>query len=229
MIIFAAESSGSPASAAALKDGDTVAETFVNNGLTHSETLLPICDETFKKAGITPNDVDYFAVTSGPGSFTGLRIGMALIKGMAFAKNAPCVAVPTLEALAFGVGETDRIILPVLDARRNRVYCAAFKYGVPPERIMEDTVLSLSELKERFRGNRLLLVGDAAEMCYNYLLEDCDRVIADNIDIHASHAARLAEIYIKNGKTVSADALAPVYIQLPQAERELKKKLEIKE
>ncbi|MEG2259910.1 MAG: tRNA (adenosine(37)-N6)-threonylcarbamoyltransferase complex dimerization subunit type 1 TsaB, partial [Oscillospiraceae bacterium] len=111
MIIFAVDSSSCAGSAAVYKDGTILAESFANVGLTHSETLMVLCDEVFRRSGIGPCDVDYFAVTSGPGSFTGLRIGMGTVKGMAFATRKPCVAVPTPEALACGLAPCDRLIV----------------------------------------------------------------------------------------------------------------------
>ena len=115
MIIFSLDSSSKSASAAVVRDGVILSESFANIGLTHSETLLELCDEALRRASVTPREVDFFAVTSGPGSFTGLRIGMGLIKGMAFATKKPCVGVPTFEALAFGVLGTKRTVVATCD------------------------------------------------------------------------------------------------------------------
>ncbi|MEG1016878.1 MAG: tRNA (adenosine(37)-N6)-threonylcarbamoyltransferase complex dimerization subunit type 1 TsaB [Oscillospiraceae bacterium] len=224
MTIFAVDSSSKAGSAALLCDGALLYEAYANEGLTHSETLLSRCDEVFKNTGKTPSDIDYFAVSSGPGSFTGLRIGMSAVKGLAFAANRRCVPVPTMEALACGQCETDRLVVTVCDARRSRVYFAAFSCcGSRPKRMAEDAILTLEELRD-FAANqekKLLLVGDAAEMCYNFIKDKVSCTVAEGESnyVHASQVARLAAAMICERQDVSASELAPDYLLPSQAER----------
>ena len=223
MIIFAVDSSSASGSAAIWKDGTVLAESFCNVGLTHSETLMPLCDEVFRRSGIAPSEVDLYAVTGGPGSFTGLRIGMGIVKGLAFPTNAACAAVPTTEALAFGVCPTDRTVVSVLDARQKRVYAAAYDCsGTVPAPLFEDEVLTYDELAERFCEKKILLVGDAARLCYNTLSGKADVLLAadSNLYVHAACVAAAAKVYFDRGAVCGCAELAPKYIQMPQAERE---------
>ncbi len=228
MTVFAVDASSVSASATVIADGELRAESFANVGLTHSETLLPICDEAFKRAGVTPADIDYFAVTSGPGSFTGLRIGMGVVKGFAFAVNKPCVAVPTFEALAYGMLGAERTVVTVSDARRSRVYCASFSCEKEVHRINEDAILTLDELGESLSGKKVVFVGDAAEICYNYLAKklDCAHLCVSQRLLRASSVAAAALVHIDAGDTVSANELKPSYVQLSSAEINLQRKLE---
>ncbi|MEG0913285.1 MAG: tRNA (adenosine(37)-N6)-threonylcarbamoyltransferase complex dimerization subunit type 1 TsaB [Oscillospiraceae bacterium] len=227
MIIFAVDSSSCAGSAAVYKDGTILAESFANVGLTHSETLMVLCDEVFRRSGIGPCDVDYFAVTSGPGSFTGLRIGMGTVKGMAFATRKPCVAVPTSEALACGLAPCDRLIVTALDARQKRVYASAFKAeGNCITQVLEDCVLTFDELFDRIKGSRVIFAGDASQLCDSALKGRLDMVLpsAANMFVRASSVAVAANLRIEKGLICSCSELAPTYLQQAQAERELLKK-----
>ncbi len=228
MTVFAVDSSSKAASAAILRDGTLLAESYADVGLTHSETLMELCDEVFRRTGLTPADVDYFAVTSGPGSFTGLRIGMGVVKGLAFAAGKPCVAVPTLEAAAWNAVPTPRTVVAVCDARRARVYCAAFCCEREPERLFDDCVLTYDELAEKLAGQATLFVGDAAHLCYNELKGrlDCAAPPAPRALPRAGCAAYAAARLAGRGAAVEAAALVPSYIQIPQAERTLKERKE---
>ena len=231
MTIFAADTSGKTCSAAVMKDGRVVFEGLINRGLTHSETFLSLCDEVFCGAGCAPSDVDYFAVTRGPGSFTGLRIGMGVIKGFAFPMNKPCAAVPTLEAMARGVLFSDAVIAPVIDARRERVYCAAYLMRLDGKlvKIMEECVLSLEELRDSLLKFMLpvLFVGDAKDICSSFCEEELTVVGAPKHfePLRASAVAAVALEHIEEGKTVFAEQLAPFYMQKSQAQRELEKRV----
>ena len=223
MIVFACDSSGRSASAAIIKDSEVIAKELVNEGLTHSEMLMPLCDRVFNKSGLTPSDIDFFAVSCGPGSFTGLRIGIGTIKGMAMASQKQCIAVPTLEALAFSAACTNYTVIPVCDARRNRVFCSSFIWDSGLKRITSDTVLDVRELPSLFGNTGNLFVGDAAEICYNSFRDRYDVSFGD-LYVDAENVALVALRYISENKTVSADSLNPFYLQLSQAERELSKK-----
>ena len=226
MIIFALDSSGRTSSAAITDGMELLSESFLNVGLTHSETLLSVCDRVFKDTGLIPNDIDYFAVTCGPGSFTGLRIGISTIKGLAFLNNTQCVQVPTLEALARGVYMRDALIVPVLDARGGRFYCAIFTISNDGEylRLLEDEIFTLEQLREKLLPyyKSIVFVGDASTVCNSYFKDD-----ANIIDLPASagyirglSVASVATEYIKNGNVISSKDLVPVYMQVSQAERE---------
>ena len=226
MIVFSVDSSSVAGSAALIKDGIPVFECFAKEGLTHSETLLARCDEVFKKTGYLPEDVDCYAVTSGPGSFTGLRIGLNLVKGMAFAKNTPCVPVSTFDALAYPAVKYNRDILCVLDARQKRVYCSAYHVVEgKPMQVLEGQILPLNELDSVLSEIGIcepVVVGDAAQSAHEAVSGSilCDENL---IDVHATEVGKVAYKMFINGECISPDLLAPVYLQLSQAERERKK------
>ncbi|MBR2807441.1 MAG: tRNA (adenosine(37)-N6)-threonylcarbamoyltransferase complex dimerization subunit type 1 TsaB [Oscillospiraceae bacterium] len=226
MIIFALDSSGSAASAAVMKDGKILAESYSNVGLTHSVTLLEICDQVFARASLTPADVDVFAVSEGPGSFTGLRIGVSLIKGFAFQYDEPCISVSTMEAIAGNIRSPGTLIVPVNDARRDRVYYAAFRDGV---RLAEDSVAEISELPGVLSeyGDFCLLAGDAAQKTASLIGSSfrCEAVPEHITMCRASSVAAAALVLYNSGSTLSVSELAPKYHQLSQAERERNKQI----
>lgn len=226
MILFALDSATGAAGAAVWQDGRILAESYADIGLTHSQTLMPLCDEVFRRTGLTPADVDCFAVTDGPGSFTGLRIGIGTIKGMAFAADKPCVPVSTLEALAWNVCGSTRTAVALCDARRGRVYHAAFAVEQEVRRLCEDTVVDIAQLPELYRQTPVLLIGDAARLCYNEVHEtmDCALPAPGNLMPRAASVAAAAALRARRGDTVLAGELAPRYIQIPQAERERKER-----
>ena len=224
MIIFALDSSGSAASAAVMKDGIILAESYCNVGLTHSVTLLEICDQVFSRASLTPADVDVFAVSEGPGSFTGLRIGVSLIKGFAFQYDKPCISVSTMEAISRNVCSPGTCIVPVNDARRDRVYYAVFR---DRKRLAEDSVAEISELPEILKEycTSCILAGDAASKTASVILDrfDCLPVPEHVTMCRASSVAAAALDLYSQGSIISASELAPKYHQLSQAERERNK------
>lgn len=226
-VIFAAEGATRAASAAIVKDGRLLAEAYADVGLTHSQTLMELCDEVFRRANIAPREVDYFAVTNGPGSFTGLRIAIGAIKGMAFAANKPCVGVPTLEALALGARPFGGVVAPALDARRGRVYAAAFEISDgEPRRLLEDAVMTPAELGEALAGKEVFFIGDACEMCYNELKNAlaCSCAPPERSLPRASWTAYAAQRRVERGLVCSAGELAASYLQLSQAERALRER-----
>ena len=223
MIIFAVDSSSCSGSAAVWRDGEILAECFCNIGLTHSETLMPLCDQTLRLAGVGPDEIDLYAVTAGPGSFTGLRIGMGIVKGMAFVHDTPCVGVPTLEALAWGLCPCDRLVLPVLDARRRRVYAAGYDCGgETPRPLFENELLGYDQLAEKAGGKAAVLVGDAARLCYTSIADAGNFSLAaqSSLLVRAGNVAAAAKARFDRGLACGCGELAPIYIQLPQAERE---------
>ena len=227
MIILAIDSSSKAASAAVWKDGDLLGETFLNTKLTHSQTLLPLVDHLLAVAGVAPGQADCYAATVGPGSFTGLRIGIAAAKGMAFATDKPCAPVSTLEALAWNLPSWDGVVCPVMDARCQQVYNALFSCREGrPVRLCPDRAIPLSQLGEDLaREERpVLLVGDGARLCRSFLGEGLPHVTvapAHLLHQRASSVAMAAALLAREGKLVSAGQLGPAYLRLPQAEREL--------
>lgn len=231
MKILSLDSTSVTASVAITENGKTLAENFINNGLTHSQTLMPLVEKTIADSGISIKDIDLFAVTNGPGSFTGVRIGIASVKGMADALAKDCFAVSTLEAIAEPLKNEDCIACSVMDARCNQVYTAIFENG---NRLCEDKAVLIDELGEELKqyNKKVVFIGDGAELCYNKLNEILQNteIANENIRyIHASSIGRLAEDKINKGENTTKSAtLVPFYLRLPQAERELNNKKSLK-
>ena len=168
MKILAIESSAGPASCAITQDGDILAEAGVNTRLTHSQTLMPMVQDMLRNSQTALTDIDVLAVAAGPGSFTGVRIGVAAVKGLAFARGIPCAAVSTLAAMAENLRGVpfDGVICSVMDARCRQVYTACFD-GASLDRLTPDEAISLEDLKIRLLSYKkpIFLVGDGAAMC----------------------------------------------------------------
>jgi len=230
MKILAVDSSAGPASCAVLENGRVLASSFANTGLTHSQTLVPMVNDMLKNAGIGIDEIDLFAVSAGPGSFTGVRIGGAAVKGVAFASEKPCVGVSTLAAMARAVQglPLDGIICAAMDARCGQVYTALFEIeNGKIRRLMDDTALSIEELKNHVElcKKNIILIGDGAELCYNAFGASVKACPAP-ANLRYQNAVGVAmEAESMLDKSVSADQLMPVYLRLPQAERELKRRL----
>lgn len=178
MTILGLECSAKAASAAVTRDGELLCETFTCVPLTHSQTLLPMAEDMLKNANLTLSAIDCLAVAAGPGSFTGLRIGIAAVKGLAMGLEIPCCAVSTLEAMAYGLTVLDGTILPVMDARCGQVYTAAFDCDNGTlTRLCPDRAILLEQLFQKLKSKEkspfpfckkpFFLVGDGARMCYN--------------------------------------------------------------
>ena len=234
MNILAMDSSAKAASVAYLKNGMLAGQFYINSGLTHSTTLMPMTENLLNIAGLSLKDVDVFAVSCGPGSFTGLRIGIAAIKGMALATDKPCAAVSTLEAIAYNFKGTDKLVCSLIDARCKRFFCAFFRCEDNGElkRLTEDKALSYEEISEiinrDYTDTKVTLAGDGAEAAYELIKSSADNIEAAPLHLcfqQSAGVAMAAEKYIKLGKTVSSNQLVPMYLSLPQAQRELQKKL----
>lgn len=224
MKILALDSSAVAAGAAIVEGGKVLGENFINVGLTHSQTLLPMVQSLLQCAGLTVKDMDVLAITHGPGSFTGVRIGVAALKGLAFADNKPCAAVSTLEALAYNLLGFNCIACAVMDARCKQVYNAMFdvsEEGVT--RLTEDAALKIDELPAMLSkyNKPIILVGDGAELCYNALKDIVPEIKLAPAHLRYQRAVSAAFAAEKNGETVSAAELLPLYLRMPQAEREL--------
>lgn len=227
MKILAAECSASSVSCAIEIDGKIAAHSFSNQKITHSQTLLPMISSVLKSANVTPKEIDAFAVSAGPGSFTGVRIGISAIKGMATPFNAKCFGVSTLEAIAYNYKDTDCIACAVMDARCNQVYNALFRIsGGTVTRLTQDRAIMIDELLTDLSSynEKIIIIGDGTHLFSNYITDNIILAEEDRRNqtaIGVIHAA-------KNYTPVTYGELLPTYLRLPQAERELKAKLERK-
>lgn len=235
-LILAIDTSAKPVSCALMQDDRLLGSYYTNTGLTHSQTLLPMVEHLLQTAGVTIEQVDALAVNAGPGSFTGVRIGVSAVKGLAFTHDKPCVSVSTLEAMAQPLAVSSNVLICcVMDARCQQVYTATFEKDDDGSlvRLTEDEAVSLEDLRDRLRsaGRPVILVGDGCDLCYAYLKASLPVRPAPPAVRYQSAAgtAAVAMQKLVEGKTVSADALLPVYLRLPQAERELRQRLAQKE
>lgn len=233
MVILSLESTAPSASAAVVKDGKLLSEMFLNVGLTHSVTLLPLVKNVLELAELSVDDIDAVAVNNGPGSFTGVRIGVALAKGLAQPSDKKCVPVSTLEAIAYPFSDSNCIIASVMDARCRQVYGAFFESADGKiMRLTDDDAFSLETLAEKIEsfGRKVILAGDGADIAFEFLKDKKLDVMKANPALryqHASSVAFIAERRLKNNENiVSYSELVPAYLRLPQAERELKLKKE---
>ncbi len=223
-MLLSVDSSAVTASVA-LTDGERIIKNeFVKSGLTHSETLLPMIERVMQ--GHSFDELDALAVCAGPGSFTGVRIGVATVKGIAFTRNLPCIPVSTLEAIAHNFTGESAVICAVMDARRMQFYNALFKAenGVIT-RLCEDRAISAEDLKEELKSyGRVILAGDGAELACKVIdLDNIELAPEDKLYQNGVGVARAAA----HNKKISADSLMPVYLRPSQAERELKLKKKI--
>jgi len=222
LLILAFETSAKAASVALMENEKIIGSCYQNTGLTHSQTLLIMAQDLLKQCGFAPTDVTHVAVAAGPGSFTGVRIGVAAAKGFAWGGELPCCGVSTLEAMALWLGESDGHIVCAMDARRNQVYNAVFqaKNGVLT-RICEDRAISVEELcaeLEKLSGP-IYLVGDGSLLCKKAFP---DAVLPPEHRMHqrAEGVAMAAKAAIERGEICDGNALTPNYLRLSQAERE---------
>lgn len=221
-MILSLDSTAVTASVALTENDSIIKSEFVNSGLTHSETLLPMIKRVMQ--GYSYSDLDGIAVTSGPGSFTGVRIGIATVKGIAFNYSIPCYSVSTLEAIAYNFVDTNCVVCSVMDARRMQFYNAIFKINDGKvERLCSDRAISIDDLRNELSAyENVIIAGDGAKLCFdNIELENC--ALADEHKIYQN--AESISKSIKNKTPISATDLVPVYLRQSQAERELKLKL----
>ena len=221
MKILAFESSAKAASVALCEDEFLIAQSYQNSGLTHSTTLLPMAKSLLDHCGVALEQVDCLAVAAGPGSFTGLRIGISTVKGLAWGLEKPCAGVSTLEAMAWNLAHMDGVICCAMDARRRQVYNALFRArGGALERLCEDRAISLEELAWELEGcpDAQIVVGDGAQLCYNdaeargHVLQ----MAPPHLRFQSAWGVELA----RSGRLTDAASLVPEYHRLSQAERE---------
>lgn len=227
MLTLAFESSAKAASVALCEGGRLISQVIQCSGLTHSRTLLPMAEDLLKNAEMEMKQIDCFAVAQGPGSFTGIRIGIATVKGLAWAADKPCIGVSTLAAMAWNGVAAGGLICAVMDARRSEVYNALFRIeDGRPIRLCPDRAISLSALTEelRERGEAPFLVGDGTELASAFFREQ-----------HLEHRVPPENLRWQNAWGVAMEAagkelctsqeLLPVYLRLSQAERERQARL----
>ncbi len=232
MRILGIDTSAKAASAAVCDETQLLSEATVNTKLTHSQTIMPMVQSMLENAHISLQEVDVFAVSHGPGSFTGLRIGIAAVKGMAMALQRPCVGVSTLEALAYNLRGFEGIVCAVMDARCNQVYTAAFHANRGNLiRLTDDSAMQIEELSRYLSqfNMPIFFVGDGAYLCYNNINTSIPNVFVAPehlVNQSAASVCMLAHKILSAAPeaAVSAEKLAPVYLRLPQAERELLQK-----
>lgn len=221
MLLLSVESSAVTASAA-LTDGDRVIKSeFINNGLTHSETLLPLIESVMQ--GYSYSDLDAVAVSAGPGSFTGVRIGVATVKGIAFPYELPCISVSPLEAVAYNFRQENAVVCAVMDARRMQFYNALFEVSNGKvTRLCKDRAVSAQDLeKELSSYNRVIVAGDGAKLFYSSLNSDNCELAPEELMYQSGVGVAAAA---QDKEKIPAAALMPVYLRPSQAERELKLK-----
>lgn len=230
MNILAVDTSANVASVALLCSGKLMGEGMLNNKKTHSEKLMPMIDTILKDSDTDITDIDLFAVANGPGSFTGLRIGVSTVKGLAHAVNKPIVGISTLEGLAFNLFDTGGLISPIMDARRSQVYNAAYRWenGVFKE-VIPPRAIALEDCINDFKNEKkVYFLGDGAavhkDKIYGQMGERAVFVPANSINQRASSLAVLAEKKAMEGKTDDYISLMPFYLRKPQAEREYEEK-----
>ena len=207
MRILGVDSSGMVASVALVEDDLLVAEYSVNYKKTHSQTLLPMLDEIVKMTELDLNTIDAIAVAAGPGSFTGLRIGAATVKGLGFALEKPVISVPTCHGLAYNLWGSDKLVCPIMDARRSQVYTGIYEFTKDGMQVLLDqSAMDIRALAEKLNaiGREVIFLGDGCP---------------------ASAVASLGAEYFKQGKQEPADDLVPIYLRKSQAEREREEKL----
>lgn len=229
MKILAIDSSGLVASVAVMEEELLIAEYTICCKLTHSQTLLPMLDDIQRRIGLDLSEIDAIAVSGGPGSFTGLRIGSATAKGLGLALDKPIISVPTVDGLAYNLYSSDKLICPLMDARRNQVYTGFYKFvGEKMEVIEPERAVCITQVIEELneRGEEVIFLGDGVPV-YQNIIEEKMEISYSYAPAHmnrqrASAVGMLALSYIREGKDVLEPAAAhkPVYLRKSQAERE---------
>lgn len=232
MKVLALDSSGLVASVAIVQDDELLGEYTINHKKTHSQTLLPMLDEVAKMIELDMNSIDFIAVSAGPGSFTGLRIGSATAKGLALALDKKIVSVPTIDAMAYNLWGSDAQICPIMDARRNQVYTGLYQFEDDHmNTILPECVLMIDEIVSRINesGKKTVFLGDGVAVFKAYI-EGNIKVSysfapANNNKQRASSVAALGIELYKAGKAEDAKEHKPEYLRLSQAERERQEKV----
>lgn len=234
MKILAVDSSAQSASVAVVEGDKLLSESYVNIGLTHSETLMPMVDSVLRNAMLSISDIDRLCVTVGPGSFTGIRIGVAAVKGLAEPNKTPCAPVSTLAAMAYVAEDAEGILCCAMDARCGQVYTALFSvHKKVVKRLTQDIAISLQELYNILKEYEepITFLGDGAEICCRFFEGKLANIKLSGglLRYQRAYGAVLAALACEEDIFVAPDLVVPVYLRPPQAERELKKKKEEKQ
>ncbi len=232
MKILALDTTAEVCTAAICDDKKLIAEMTVNTGNTHSQTLLPVVEQILKISETELDEIDCFSCSTGPGSFTGVRIGVATVKGIAYGMDKPCVSVSTLEALAYNLIGFDGIICPVMNARRNQVYNALFecKNGVLI-RLCDDRALSIEELDEELSAveKPIYLVGDGYSITEKGFKKTKIGFVPERMRVQSAYSVACCAFEKYNmGQTLTDGEIVPIYLRPSQAERERNERLGIK-
>ena len=231
MLLLAFETSAKAGSVALFEGNQLLGEQYLNSGMTHSATLLLMAESLLSQCGKTAQDVEAIAVANGPGSFTGVRIGVAAAKGFAWGNEIPVYGVSTLEAMALGLGIHEGYICPVMDARRAQVYNALFYVNQGElSRVTEDRAIALSDLETELKAleKPIFLVGDGSILCYNTLKPAVPGLILPPEYKMHQRAVGVGLAALQRKEADPAAGLAPNYLRLSQAERERNEKLQEK-
>lgn len=235
MKILALESSAVAASVCLCEDEHLLAQSFLHTGFTHSQTLLPMVEQLLSVSGVSLDEIGLIGVAAGPGSFTGLRIGMAAVKGLAWAKDVPCAPCSTLEAMAWNAVGIRGEICVAMDARRGQIYNARFHSDTQRiTRLCPDRAIALSDLCSELsqtQSEEQLVLGDGAQLCYTELKQQAlsARLAPENLRMQSAWGvARCALELSRRGETIRGEALVPVYLRQSQAERERQTQLDQK-
>ena len=228
MKILSLDTSSFPASVAVLEDNVILGEYVVRNQRKHSQHIMVMTERLLEDLGIDIADIDVFAVTVGPGSFTGLRIGISTVRAFAQATNRRVAAINTLEALAYNLSCSEGVIIPMLDARRDEVFTAAYKFAVDGiSTVIEPCVMTVSEIAERFKDEKCIYLGDGAIIHRDEIKETDENAVFAPVnlsEVRASALASAAAEKINKGEAIHYNEVQPVYLRLSQAEREYKEK-----
>ncbi|HBJ1652219.1 tRNA (adenosine(37)-N6)-threonylcarbamoyltransferase complex dimerization subunit type 1 TsaB [Clostridium botulinum] len=233
MILLSIDSSSKVATAALFEDNTLLGEVTLNNKKEHSTILMTLVESLLDSCNLDIDSVDGFVVSKGPGSFTGLRIGMATIKGLSFGSNKPYVSISSLDALAYSIAPFNGIICPVMDALRNNVYTALYKScNGKLEKIMDYSALDINELVDMLneKEENVMFIGDGLNNTKEYILNNCNNCFFPPNHLNLVRASSLGElgmIKLKNGEYDDSNS-APFYLKKPQAEREYEKRMKLK-
>lgn len=237
MITLAVDSSSKVATAALMKDERLLSEITLNDKREHSVILMTIIEDLLKANDLTVSDVDGYVVSKGPGSFTGLRIGMATIKGLSFGSNKPYVSLSSLDALAYSVSNFDGLICPIMDALRNSVYTALYTSNIVDsnvelEKLTDYSALDLDELIEliKSKNEKVIFIGDGLDKYKDYLIKNCPNCYFPPNHLNIVRASSLGELgakLLKNGQFDDPNS-TPFYLKKPQAEREYEQRMQLK-
>ncbi len=229
MKILGIDSSAKSASAAIIDGGKVLGCFYTNTGLTHSQTLMPMIESLLKNANVKLEDIELIAVNKGPGSFTGIRIGVAAAKGMADVLKIPVYGASTLGSMAYNLVDNDCVVCSAMDARCGQVYNAIFDITDRKiTRLTEDSADSIENVEKKLKDYKKIkfIVGDGAEICYNNLKNiDGVRLASQTHRFQSAVGVCFEAMNAPKDQYIESAMLVPEYLRLPQAERELNKKL----